>query len=128
MLVLQFLHLRANLLFTGRAKGDKLKHCYLFIQYLIDGINPATHTDYHASTDVTELWFLAVVVLEFVRFVINPDDRLCRFCFLLLHFNLLLIYKIDLYIVKNKKKIERSWVFTKTTPGYFYMNVYWTGN
>lgn len=105
---MQFLHLRANLLFTGRAKVDKLKHCYLFIQYLIDGINPVTHTDYHASTDVTELWFLAVVVLEFVRFVINPDDRLWRFWFLLLHFNLLLIYKIDLYIVKKKEERNKE--------------------
>lgn len=71
---------------------------------MIDGVNPVTHTDYHASTDVTELWFLAVVVLEFVRFVINPDDRLWRFWFFLLHFNFLLIYKIDLYIVKKKKE------------------------
>lgn len=60
--------------------------------------NPVPRTDYHASADVTELWFLAVVVLEFVRLVIDPDDRLLRFWFLLLHLNLLLIYKIDLYI------------------------------
>lgn len=98
MLVLQFLHLRANLLFTGRAEVEKLKDCSVFLHYLFDGIDLITHTDYHASTDVTELWFLAVVVLEFVRFVINPDDRLLRFWFLLFHLNLLLIYKIDLYI------------------------------
>lgn len=28
-------------------------------------------TDYHASADVTELWFLAVVVFELVRFVVD---------------------------------------------------------
>lgn len=98
MLVLQFLHLKANLLFTGRAKVEKLKCCHLFLNYVVDGIIPISHTDYHASTDVTEFWFLAVVVLEFVRFVINLDNRLLRFWFLLLHLNLLLIYKIDLYI------------------------------
>lgn len=125
MLVLQFLHLRANLLFTGRAEVEKLKHCYLSIHYLFNQINPIIHTDYHASTDVTELWFLAVVVLKFVRFVINSDDRLLRFWFLLFHLNLLLIYKIHLHIFK--KKII-SWLFTKTTHGYFYMHAYWTGN
>lgn len=95
---MQFLHLRANLLFTGRAEVENLKHFFIYSSFLFDGINPIPHTDYHASTDVTELWFLAVVVLEFVRFVINPDDRLLRFWFLLLHLNLFLIYKIHLYI------------------------------
>lgn len=54
------------------------------------------HTDYHTSTDITELRLLAVVVLELVGFVIDPDNRWWRFWFLLLHLNLLLIYEIDL--------------------------------
>lgn len=54
------------------------------------------HTHYHASADVTELGFLAVVVLELVGFVVDTDNRLWRFWFLLLHLNLFLIYEIDL--------------------------------
>lgn len=54
------------------------------------------HTDYHASADVTELGFLAVVVLELVGFVVDQYNRWWRFWFLLLHLNLLLIYEIDL--------------------------------
>lgn len=54
------------------------------------------HTNYHASADITELWFLAVVVLELVGFVIDPDNSLNRFWFLLLHLNFLLVYKVDL--------------------------------
>lgn len=55
------------------------------------------HTDYHASADVTELWFLAVMVLELVGFVVDPDNRLWRFWFLLLYLNLLLVYEVDLH-------------------------------
>lgn len=88
---------QSKLVVYWKSRSGEIK-TLLFIHYLFDGINLITHTDYHASADVTELWFLAVVVLEFVRFVINPDDRLLRFWFLLLHLNLLLIYKIDLYI------------------------------
>lgn len=55
------------------------------------------HTDYHSSTDVTKLGFLAVMVLEFVGFVIDPNYRLWRrLWFLLLHLHFLLVYKIDL--------------------------------
>lgn len=54
------------------------------------------HTDYHASADITELRFLAVVVLELVGFVVDPDNRLHRLWILLLHLNLLLIYEVDL--------------------------------
>ncbi len=54
------------------------------------------HTDYHASADVTELGFLAVVVLELVGFVVDPDNRLWSFWFLLLHLHLFLIYEVDL--------------------------------
>lgn len=75
-----------------------------------------TLTDYHASTDVTELWLLAVMVLELVRLIIHPDNRLLRFWVLLLHLNLLFIYKVDLRI---KKRII-TWLFTKTTHGPLY--------
>ena len=54
------------------------------------------HTDYHASADITELGFLAVMVFEFVGFVIDTDNGFFRFWFFLLHFHLLLINEIDL--------------------------------
>lgn len=84
------------------------------------GVNINIHTDYHASADVTELWFLAVVVLEFVRFVINPDDSFLRFWFLLFHLNLLLIYKIDLYIKQN----NIPFLFTKKARGCVLMHTH----
>lgn len=54
------------------------------------------HTDYHAGANITELWFLAVVVLELMGFVVDPNNRLWRFWFLLLHLHLLLIDEVDL--------------------------------
>lgn len=55
-----------------------------------------SRTDYHASADVAELGLLAVVVLELVGFVVDADDRLLRFWFLLFHLNFLLIYEVNL--------------------------------
>lgn len=74
-------------------------------------ISCAVRTDDHASTDVTELGLLAVVVLELVRFVVDPKDWIWRrFWFLLLHLHLLLINKIDLK--------------TQTVLGYVQPHVY----
>lgn len=55
-----------------------------------------SRTDYHASADVAELGLLAVVVLELVGFVVDTDNGLLRFWFLLFHLNFLLIYEVDL--------------------------------
>lgn len=55
------------------------------------------HTDDHASTDIAEFGFLAVVILEFVGFVIDPNNGLRgRFWFLFLHFNFLFVNEVDL--------------------------------
>lgn len=55
-----------------------------------------SRTDYHASAGVAELGLLAVVVLELVGFVVDAEDGLLRFWFLLFHLNFLLIYEVDL--------------------------------
>lgn len=55
-----------------------------------------SRTDYHASADIAELGLLAVVVLKLVGFVVNADDGLLRFRFLLLHLNFLLVYEVNL--------------------------------
>lgn len=75
------------------------------------------HTDDHASTDITELGFLAVVVLELVGFVVDPQSWVGRrFRFLLLHFHLLLIYEIDLET--QKTYLRQSLKKTRTMHGY----------
>lgn len=55
-----------------------------------------SRTDDHSSTDVTELGLLAVVVLELVWFIVDPNDRRWRLWFLLLDLHLLLVNEIDL--------------------------------
>lgn len=55
-----------------------------------------SRTDDHASTDVTELGLLAVVVLKLVGFVVDANYRLLRFWFLLFHLNFLLVYEVNL--------------------------------
>lgn len=65
-------------------------------------------TDYHTSTDVTELGRLAVVVLELVWFVIHQYDNGLRLGLLLLYFHLLLV---------NEVYLQREWLCLNTISG-----------
>lgn len=105
MLVLQFLHLKANLLFTEEGEKEQLSSpinefsfrpmhvCCLLSTFIVV---VGSRTDYHASADVAEFGLLAVVVLELVGFVVDADDGLLRFWILLFHLNFLLINEVDL--------------------------------
>lgn len=64
-------------------------------------------TNYHARTDITKLWFLAVMVLELVRSVTDWLDWFCRkwFIFLFL-FHLLIIDEIHLESRGRRFKAE----------------------
>lgn len=77
-----------------------------------------TRTNYHACTDVTKLWFLAVVVLELVRSVVDWFDWFDRRrLVLLLLLYLLVIDKIHLETVR--KEVQRQ-VRIKHNENTFY--------
>lgn len=118
---MQFLHLRANLLFTkkkctkkrqrlGESETEMAHRRKPVLAFALSTSRP-THTDYHTSADVTELGFLAVVVLELVGLVIDADNRVCRFWVLLLHLHLLIVDEIDLKTKKDQISLSKEAAF-----------------
>lgn len=99
MLVLQFLHLNANLLFTEGASPEQSGHTGEEFRFHNTGGSQETaaRTHDHARADVAELGLLAVVVLELVRPVVERLDRLYgRSLVLLLLLHLFLINEVHL--------------------------------